>query len=97
MTEQPDPRGHRPRGSAHRGRGRLSLQGVHTGRGEAVARDTPVTAVNLLDEDPGDRPEVLPSISTIVSVILRIISCLCSGVKTPSITSVTIGIAFLHS
>src|SRR5262245_60341715 len=38
---------------------RLPLQGVHVGRGEAVAGDAPVTAVDLLDEDPGDRPEVL--------------------------------------
>ena len=98
MPEQPNPQHHRPPGSARRGRSRLRLQRVHVGRGEAVARDIPVTAVNLLDEDPGDRPEVLASISTIVSVILQIIACFCSCVKTPSITfTVTNGIPILPS
>jgi hypothetical protein len=66
---------------------------VHIGRGEAIARDTPITAAHLLDEAQVTGRRFSPSISTTVSVILRIISCFCSCVKTLSITfTVTIGI-----
>src|ERR1700733_81441 len=61
MTEQSYPYAHRRRGSARSGRSgqAMPLQSVHVGRREAIAGDAPIPTVNLLDNYPGDGPEIL--------------------------------------
>jgi hypothetical protein len=110
MAKQPHPPVHRQRSLASRGRRRLSLQRnlasrgrrrlslqrAHVAGGEPVAGDPPVATAYLLDEDPGDRPEVLAlDLDHRVGDLVDL-SCFCCGVKTPSMTfTVTIGMAVL--